>query len=65
MERDTMRVETICHYRVPEFNQYWSNYDPLGNAAIKKAISRDHFELLLPKIYLNNSVKPRGAGKIL
>lgn len=79
-ERDTKkkRVETdyheimivlgvslvMCYNRVPGFNHYWSNNDSLGNAAIKKAISRDRCKLLLSKIYFNNPEKPPDAGKI-
>lgn len=54
----------MSYIDVPTFNHYWSQNESLGNAAIKKAISRDRCKLLLSKMYFNDPMKPTNAGKL-
>lgn len=61
----TIGVSLIMSYnRVPGLNHYWSQHESLGNAAIKKGISRDRYKLLSSKMYFNIPEKPENAHKL-
>ncbi|CAH1990644.1 unnamed protein product [Acanthoscelides obtectus] len=53
----------MSYNRVPNMQLYWSTNKSMGNEALKSAISRDRFLVLLSKLYFNNPSKPPDANK--
>lgn len=54
----------MSYNKVPAQRHYWSTNTSLGNTTIKKAISRNRFQLLSSKLYFNSPKKPDGSHKI-
>ncbi len=54
----------MSYNKVPSMRMYWSRNESLGNITIKRAISRDRFQLIFSKMYYNNPEKPEDASKI-
>lgn len=54
----------MCYNRVPALRDYWSKNESLGYNFVKKAISRNRFQMLISKMYFNNPEKPAGADKL-
>jgi len=53
----------MSYNRVPNMQLYWSANKSMGNEAIKSAISRDRFLLLLSKLYFNDPAKSPDCSK--
>lgn len=53
----------MTYNKVPNLSDYWSNNPSLGNETIKNSISRNRFQLLISKLYLNDPVQPANASK--
>ncbi|XP_054729305.1 piggyBac transposable element-derived protein 4-like [Anastrepha obliqua] len=53
----------MSYNHVPSIKNYWSNHNSLSNESIKSAISRDHFEQIMSKLYFAPVDKPADAGK--
>lgn len=53
----------MSYNRVPSIHMYWSRNISLGNLAIKNAISRDRFLLLISKLYFADPKKPSNSSK--
>ncbi|XP_046681419.1 uncharacterized protein LOC124368188 [Homalodisca vitripennis] len=56
-------VLIMCYNRLRNISDYWSMQESMGNVAIKKAISRNRFQLLMSKLYFNLPNKPENATK--
>ena len=54
----------MCYNHVPNQSDFWSKNDSLGNTFIKKAISRNRFQILASKMYFNHPAKPDDASKL-
>lgn len=54
----------MSYNHVPHLHDYWNTNTSLGNMAIKSAISRDTFMLLISKLYFNNPEKFQESSKI-
>lgn len=54
----------MSYNRLPAIHMYWSKHKSLGNLAIREAISRDRFLLLMSKLYFNEPNKPNNASKV-
>ena len=57
-------ILVMCYNRLPALRDYWSRNESLGNNFIKKAISRNRFQILMSKMYFNNPEKPADADKL-
>lgn len=53
----------MSYNKVPAMHHYWSTHSSLGNSMIKKAISRNRFQLISSKMYFNTPQKPEDASK--
>ena len=53
----------MSYCRLPSIAHYWSKHPSMGNLFIKKAFSRDRFQLLMSKLYFNEPEKPASASK--
>ncbi|XP_055376720.1 piggyBac transposable element-derived protein 4-like [Condylostylus longicornis] len=53
----------MCYNRVPAISDYWSKKKSLQNLAIKEAISRDRFQILMAKMYFAPVEQPSNAPK--
>lgn len=49
--------------KAPNQPDYWSHDPSMGNHAIKSAISRNHYQLLISKLYFNNPEKGENTSK--
>ncbi|XP_018574683.1 piggyBac transposable element-derived protein 4-like [Anoplophora glabripennis] len=54
----------MAYNKVPAMHHYWSSNKSLGNDAIKSAISRDRFQLLVSKLYFSSPKKPDKCSKL-
>ena len=57
-------ILVMCYNVLPHMNCYWSTKQSMGNALLKKTISRDRFKLLISKLYFAEPEKPAGASKL-
>lgn len=53
----------MSYNHVPSISNYWSTHPSLGNQSIKKAFSRDRFQLLFSKMYFASPQKPDHCSK--
>lgn len=54
----------MAYNTLPSLSCYWSKHTSMGNTAIKNAISRDRYKLLISKLYFNSPEKPADCSKI-
>ncbi|XP_046394787.1 piggyBac transposable element-derived protein 4-like [Ischnura elegans] len=53
----------MSYNKVPSISDYWSHNPSLGNEAIKGAISRNRFQLLISKLYFTDPEQPASSSK--
>lgn len=50
--------------KLPSLLHYWSSKDSMGDITIKQAISRNRFQLIASKMYMNDPEKSANASKL-